>query len=72
VSDDELYAAVARLLALLEGLPDERRCACRRLYRIGCAAELQQLMHQIGKALLSRGAEVPAAIVSRFQLLEFD
>jgi hypothetical protein len=73
MTDDELLALTARLLAVLEGLPlSAHRCTCGRVYRLGIVYELQALIVDISRALLQRGTKVPNPVQSRFQLLETD
>jgi hypothetical protein len=73
MADDELLAAVGYLLALLDGLPlGMRRCACGRPYRLSVTHGLQATAQDIARELHRRGAKIPPAVLSRFQLLELD
>jgi hypothetical protein len=73
VSDEELQAAIERMLALVEGLESAcHSCACGKYYRLGMSAELQAVTRKIRRAIFDRtGAEV-VADSTRFGLIEVD
>lgn len=61
MTDDELLVAVARLIALLEGLPTTpHKCGtCGRVFQLSKAHELNATADDIRRELFRRGVEVP-------------
>lgn len=61
MTDDELLVAVAKLLALLEGLPvGVHLCSlCSTPFQLSCSHELMATEDDIRRELFRRGVEVP-------------
>jgi hypothetical protein len=73
ISEEELGAALGRLVALVQGLESATHsCTCGRYYRLGMSTELQSVLVTIRRAVHQRTGEDIAADTSRFALLEVD
>jgi hypothetical protein len=71
-TDEELQAAIVRLVALVQGLESATHsCACGRYYRLGMSAELQAVLMTIRKAVYQRTGEELASD-SRWPWVEID
>ncbi len=72
VSDDELEAAIVRMLALVDGIAGAYHCPCGRYYRVGCGKELEAVAKLVRRAINERTGEEPVAETSWFSMLEVD
>ena len=73
ITEEELGAALGRLVALVQGLESATHsCACGRYYRLGMSAELQAVLVTIRKAVYQRTGENILPDTSRFAFLEVD
>lgn len=72
VSEEDLGAAIGRLVSLVQGLESATHsCACGRYYRLGMSNELQAVLVTIRKAVFQRtGAEIVSD--SRWPWVEVD
>lgn len=73
VSDDELQAALERLVAVVDGLvPFDLHCTCGRHYRLRAKEEMAALLSTIRRAMRERTGEELVADTSWYSLIEVD
>lgn len=73
VSDDDFQRAIARMVALVDGLADAPyHCKCGTYFRVGITDELRAAVETIKNAIRERTGEEVVPDSSRFALLEVD